>query len=171
MKKCRRMLAAEQTGKLDLAAGRVEQILTAYDEVYALQPVIDDDRKLIRPVAVSIASEHITALLERPLLLRPEPNILEPLDALNPASRGCPGRARKADSSSGTFPDSGRSRFPCASTRTRKSARDLADRRARAHTHRLARFAVVSSPSATNPSHARSSSSAASNSGRLRARS
>ena len=80
MKKCRRTLAAEQTGKLDLAAGRIEQILAAYDEIHVLQPVVDDDGELIRPVAVPIADEQIAALFGGPLLLRPEPKIVEPLD-------------------------------------------------------------------------------------------
>ena len=88
MKKCRRLLTAKQAGELNLAAGRIEQIVTAYDEVDALQPVIDDDRKLIRPVAMPIADEQITALFEGLLLLRPEPKVVEPLDAWNPASRG-----------------------------------------------------------------------------------
>ena len=56
------MLAADQPGELNLAAGRIEQILAANDEVHVLQPVVDDDRELIRPVAMSIADEQIAAL-------------------------------------------------------------------------------------------------------------
>ena len=80
MKKGRRTLAAEQTAELDLAAGGIEQILTAYDEVHVLQPVVDDDGKLIRPVAVAIADEEIAALFRGALLLAPKPTIVELLD-------------------------------------------------------------------------------------------
>ena len=62
MKKCRWTLAADQPGELNLAAGRIEQILAANDEVHVLQPVIDDDGELIRPVAMPIADEQIAAL-------------------------------------------------------------------------------------------------------------
>jgi hypothetical protein len=62
MEECRWMLAAEQAGELNLPAGRIEEILAAYDEVHLLQPVIDDDGELIGPVAVSIANEQIAAL-------------------------------------------------------------------------------------------------------------
>ena len=63
MKKRRRLSPAEQAGELNLTAGRIEQVLTANDEIHALQPVIDDDGKLIRPVAVPIADEQISTLL------------------------------------------------------------------------------------------------------------
>ena len=77
MKKCRWTLAADQPGDLNLAAGRIEQILSSNDEVHVLQPVIDDDRELIGPVAVSIADEQIAALFGGLLLLPPKPEIVE----------------------------------------------------------------------------------------------
>lgn len=74
------LLSAEQARKLDLAAGGIEKVLATYHEVHALQPIIDNDRELIRPAAVSIANEHIAALFEGALLLRPKPEIVEALD-------------------------------------------------------------------------------------------
>jgi hypothetical protein len=80
MKKRRWMPAPEQSCELNLPAGRVEQILAAYDEVHVLQPVIDDDGELIGPVAVSIADQQIAALFGGLLLLPPKPEIVEPFD-------------------------------------------------------------------------------------------
>ncbi len=77
MQECRRLRSSEKPCQLDLAAGRVEQILTANDDRHALQPVIDDDRKLIGPVSMAIASEEVAALFGRSLLLRAEPKVAE----------------------------------------------------------------------------------------------
>ena len=56
------MLAPEQSGELNLPAGRIEEILAAYDKVHVLQPVVHDDGELIGPVTLSIANEQIAAL-------------------------------------------------------------------------------------------------------------
>ena len=63
MKKCRRPLAADETSELYLPSSRIEQILAAYDEIHVLQPIVDNDGELIRPVAMPIAREQIAALL------------------------------------------------------------------------------------------------------------
>ena len=79
MQECRWIGPAEKPCQLDLAAGRVEQVLAANHNRHPLQPVIDGDRKLIRPASMSIANEEVAALFGRPLLLRSEPEISEAL--------------------------------------------------------------------------------------------
>ena len=75
MEELRRLGSAEKPCQLDLAAGRVEQILAANHNRHALQPVVDDDRKLIGPVSMAIADEEVAALFGRSLLLRAETKI------------------------------------------------------------------------------------------------
>jgi hypothetical protein len=63
MKKRGGLLSPEQAGQLDLAAGRIDQVLTADDEIHSLPPVIDDDRKLIRSVAMAVAEKYVSTFL------------------------------------------------------------------------------------------------------------
>ena len=55
-------LSPEHPRQLDLTSRGLEQIFTAYHEVDALQPVVDDDRELIGPVAGTVAHEKVAAL-------------------------------------------------------------------------------------------------------------
>src|SRR5947209_8085790 len=80
MQELRRLVAAEQARELDLAAGRLQQILAADNERDALDDVVDGRGTLIHPVPVAIANQQIAALVGRPLLLRPETEIHESLD-------------------------------------------------------------------------------------------
>jgi hypothetical protein len=79
MQECRRIGAAQKPCQLDLTACGGEQILTANDERHTLQPVIDDDGKLISPVAMTITDEEVAALFGRSLLLRAQPKIAKAL--------------------------------------------------------------------------------------------
>ena len=59
------MRAAQQTGKLNLAPGGLEQVFAANHEIDVLQPVVDRHSKLIRPVSVAISYEQVSALRSR----------------------------------------------------------------------------------------------------------
>ena len=80
MEKHRRLGAPEEPSELNLPACGIQQILAAHHHVHALQPIVDDDRKLIRPAAVPIADEDIAALFVRALLLETQPEIMKTLD-------------------------------------------------------------------------------------------
>src|SRR6185437_7884542 len=70
----------QQPRELNLPPGGIEQIFTPNDEVHALLPVVDDDGKLVGPVAVAVACHEIAALQRRLLHLRTEAEIVEALD-------------------------------------------------------------------------------------------
>src|SRR4051812_34900353 len=80
MEKTRRLGSPEQPRQLQLAAGRIEQIVPADDERHALLHVVDGHGKLVRPVAVTIADDDVAALLEWALLLRAVAEIDEAFD-------------------------------------------------------------------------------------------
>ena len=77
----RRTVTAKEARDADLPAGRRQQIDSANDHIDFLSPVIHRDRKLVGPVAVSIANQYIAALLCRVLLLDPEHAVLKFLNA------------------------------------------------------------------------------------------
>ena len=69
VEKQRRIQPAQEPGQLKLPAGRLQQIHPSDDMSDALKPVVDDNGELIRPVAVPVAEQHVSALLRGPLLL------------------------------------------------------------------------------------------------------
>src|SRR5205814_9029953 len=70
----------QQPRDLNLPACRREQIVAANDQRDALQVVVDRRCKLVRPLSLPIADQHVTALLRWPLLLGSMPYVLEALD-------------------------------------------------------------------------------------------
>ncbi len=80
MQEGRRLGSAQKPGQLELPAGRIEQILAPHHHGDALPPVVHDDRKLIRPVARTIAREQIAALRGRLLRLLAQAQIGEVFD-------------------------------------------------------------------------------------------
>ena len=82
MEKRRWLGSPEQPPKENLPSCGVEQILAANDEVDVLEPVVDSDRELVRPIPFAIANEHIAALRARLLDLRPQPKVVEPHHAV-----------------------------------------------------------------------------------------
>ena len=77
----RRLRAADESRQAELASGGVEDVLAADDEVDALFVVVHDDGELIRPVAVTVADEHVAALRVGVLRLRTEAKVGEVLGA------------------------------------------------------------------------------------------
>lgn len=96
MEKRGRPVASQKTAELDLSTCRIEQIFAADHVRDTLQPVVYDDRKLIRPVAVAIAEQEIAALLRGTLLLRAEPAIVKSFDGrLEPHANATAGGLRQ----------------------------------------------------------------------------
>ena len=79
VKKCRRLRPAEQPRELDLTSCGIKQIFASNDVGDALQPVIDHSRKVVRPVATSIAQKEIAALIRRTLFLRSQAEVVKTL--------------------------------------------------------------------------------------------
>jgi hypothetical protein len=81
MEEYRRPIASEEARDADLPAGRGQQIDAADHEVNPLTPVVHRHRKLIGPVAMTIAQQNVARLLRRILTLHAEPRVLECLRA------------------------------------------------------------------------------------------
>ena len=64
----------------ELPPGGVQQIDAADHVGHTLEVIVHRHRKLIRPVAMSIAQQHIAALFRWALLLRAETEIVESFD-------------------------------------------------------------------------------------------
>ena len=77
MEKDCRLGASEHSRQSDLSSSRREEVLAANDEVDTLAEVVHGDGELIRPEAIAIAEQHVTALGCRCLLERSEARILE----------------------------------------------------------------------------------------------
>ena len=71
MKERRRIRTAQEPRELNLPACGVQQIDATHDVSHTLQPVVDDNGKLIRPVAEPVAEQKVAALFGGRLLLRP----------------------------------------------------------------------------------------------------
>jgi hypothetical protein len=89
VEKSRRLRPAQEPGQLKLPPGRLQQIHPSDDMSDALKPVVDGHSEVIRPVAMPIAKQQVSALLGRPLLLQPQAKVVELL---------CGGVETKADS-------------------------------------------------------------------------
>jgi hypothetical protein len=81
MEERRRLLTPKESRDPDLSAGGREKVDTANDVIHTLLPVINRNGELIRPVAVTIAQQHVAALLFRILALASKPPIVELLNA------------------------------------------------------------------------------------------
>ena len=63
MKERRRFWAAQEPRQLYLPTCGVQKIDSAYDVSHLLQPVVDDNGELVRPVAASVPKEKVAALV------------------------------------------------------------------------------------------------------------
>src|SRR5262245_685354 len=82
MKKRGLLGSPEQPREENLPPCGVEQIFTANYEIHVLEPVVDGDGELIRPIPVAISNQHVAALRARLLRLRAQPQIVESHDAV-----------------------------------------------------------------------------------------
>ena len=72
-----RCRATEQSCEVDLPSGALEQVLAPDHDIDTVRHVIHHHRELVRPVAVAVAEQQVSALLRRLLHQMPKQEIIE----------------------------------------------------------------------------------------------